>query len=61
MILSFGFWLTYNLTRVFGLTKSQFLALLIGLTAVLLVPRVAFNVLGFEIPVGPKQLPDGFL
>ena len=52
MILSFGFWLTYNVTRVFGLTKTQFLALFIGLTAVLLVPRVAFNVLGFEIFAG---------
>ena len=49
MILSFGFWLTYNVTRVFGLTKTQFLALFIGLTAVLLVPRVVFDVLGFEI------------
>lgn len=49
MILSFGFWLAYNATRVFGLTRRQFLGLFLGLTAVLLVPRVAFGVLGFEI------------
>jgi len=52
MILSFGFWLTYNVTRVFGLGKAQFLALFIGLAVVLLVPRVVFNVLGFEIFAG---------
>jgi hypothetical protein len=52
MILSFGFWLTYNLTRVFSLSKTQFLALLLGLTAVLLVPRVVFDVLGLEIFAG---------
>ena len=52
MIFSFGFWLTYNVTRVFGLTKLQFLAVYIGLAAVLLVPRVVFNVLGFEIFAG---------
>jgi len=52
MILSFGFWLTYNVTRVFGLARTQFVALFVGLTAVLLVPRVVFNVLGFEIFAG---------
>ncbi len=52
MILSFGFWLTYNVTRVFGLTRTQFLALLFGLAALLLVPRVVFDVLGFEIFAG---------
>lgn len=52
MILSFGFWLTYNVSRVFGLTKTQFLASFIGLAAVLLVPRVVFNVLGFGIFAG---------
>jgi len=52
MILSFGFWLVYNVTRVFGLTRTQFLAAFCGLVALLLVPRVAFDVLGFEIFAG---------
>lgn len=52
MVLSFGFWLMYNLTRVFGLSQKQFVALFLGLTAALLVPRVVFGILGFEIFAG---------
>jgi hypothetical protein len=52
MILSFGFWLTYNVTRAFDLTKTQFLASFGGLVAVLLVPRAVFGVLGFETFAG---------
>jgi hypothetical protein len=52
MVLSFGFWLIYNVTRVFGLSQRQFIALFLGLTAALLVPRVVFGTLGFEIFAG---------
>lgn len=52
MILSFGFWLAYDFTRVLGLTHGRFLALFLGLAAALLVPRVVFGVLGFEIFAG---------
>lgn len=52
MILSFGFWLVYNVARVFDLTKTQFLLLFIGLATMLLVPRVVFDFLGFEIFAG---------
>ena len=49
MHLSFGFWLVYNLTRRFDLTRERFLLWLSALTLVLLIPRVVFGVIGFEI------------
>ena len=49
MHLSFGFWFAYNLTRRFDLTEARFMLLLSALTAALLVPRVLFGVIGFEI------------
>ncbi len=52
MVLSFGFWLAYNVTRARDLTRGRFLALFLGLAAVLLVPRVVFGVLGLEIFAG---------
>jgi hypothetical protein len=52
MVLSFGFWLMYNVTRVFAFSQKQFTALFLGLAAALLVPRVVFGILGFEIFAG---------
>jgi Per1-like family len=52
MVLSFGFWLTYNVMRVFGLTRIRFCAVFCGLVTALLVPRVVFDKLGFEIFAG---------
>lgn len=49
MHLVFGFWFVYNLTRWFDRTVAWFLIVLSPLTVALLVPRVLFGVMGFEI------------
>ena len=58
MVLSFGFWLTYNVTRVFDLTRTQFLAVFGALVTALLVPRVVFDKLGLEIFAGLRGRGD---
>jgi hypothetical protein len=52
MYLSFGFWIFFNAARLYGLPRATFLALWLSVTALLLVPRVFFDTLGFPIFAG---------
>ena len=52
MHLSFGFWLVYNLTRRFDRSKAWFSLVFSVLTATLLIPRVVFGLLGFQVFAG---------
>lgn len=49
MYLFAGFWVAYNVTRLFDLSERRFMILYAVLTVVPLIPRVIFGVWGIEV------------
>jgi len=49
MYLFSDFWIAYNLTRLYDLSRARFLALYLAATALLLIPRLGFSALGIDI------------